>query len=380
MPWKLLPCLFGQLAPDQYLAWVEGSMKLQLYILRQLVIACAFSVGGLLVVALPGVAVSTIHKMPHADFMVLLRLLPLTLQTLVPYVLPMCFLLACVATYGRLAADREWTAIQMSGTRPLQMIMPAAVVACVLALGTFWMVSTQSPQMKERLRSLKVEAVASSVGNLGPGRTHMKLGEVLVEALWHDPDTGLLHDVYVREPEREGRPKRDYHAQTASMRVHDGLLTVEMTDLLSVDPVDGSMGTFEWIGFDYQLEEQGVVPSIDPRYIKSNEIQRRLDAGEVPAGKRDRYRYEIHYRYVLSSAYFLFMLLGVSTGLILRKGTQLGALASSSGYGLLHYLLNIKLAKDLGLGGYFSPEAGAWTPTIIGLLIAMPFMHRALKR
>jgi lipopolysaccharide export LptBFGC system permease protein LptF len=58
----------------------------------------------------------------------------------------------------------------------------------------------------------------------------------------------------------------------------------------------------------------------------------------------------------------------------------LGALASSSGYGLLHYLLNIKLAKDLGLGGYFSPEAGAWTPTIIGLLIAVPFMHRALKR
>lgn len=355
-------------------------MKLQLYILRQLVSACAFSVGGLLVVALPGIAVTTVHKMPHADVMVLLKLLPLTLQTLVPYVLPMCYLLACVATYGRLAADREWTAIQMSGTRPLNMLLPAAAVASVMAVGTFWMVSTQSPQLKERLSELRVQAVASSIGNLGPGRTHMKLGEVLVEALWHDPETGLLHDVYVREPEREGRPKRDYHAQTASMRVNNGLLTVEMTDLLSVDPVDGSMGTFEWIGFDYQLKDQGFVPSVNPRYLQSSELRRRLDAGEVPSMKRDRYRYEIHYRYVLSSAFFLFMLLGVSTGLILRKGTQLGALAASSGYGLLHYLLNINLSKSLGLGGLFSPEAGAWTPTALGLLIALPFMHRALKR
>ncbi|HIF39928.1 MAG TPA: YjgP/YjgQ family permease [Planctomycetes bacterium] len=355
-------------------------MKLQLYILRQLVSACAFSVGGLMVVALPGIAVTTVHKMPHADIMVLLKLLPLTLQTLVPYVLPMCFLLACVATYGRLAADREWTAIQMSGTRPLNMLLPAAAVASVMALGTFWMVSTQSPQMKERLRELRVQAVASSIGNLGPGRTHMKLGEVLVEALWHDPDTGLLHDVYVREPEHQGRPKRDYHAQTASMRVNNGLLTVEMTDLLSVDPEDGSTVMFEWIGFDYQLKDQGYVPSIRPKFLKSGEIRRLLDAGEVPSGMRDRYRFEIHYRYVLSATYFVFMLLGVATGLILRKGTQLGALAVSSGYGLLHYMLNMRLAKDLGIDGILSPVVGAWTPTMLGLLIAVPFVHRALKR
>jgi len=147
-----------------------------------------------------------------------------------------------------------------------------------------------------------------------------------------------------------------------------------------VDPVDGSTETFEWIGFDYQLKSQGVATSVRPRYLSSREIQRRLDDGEVPTGMRKRYRFEIHYRYVLSSAYFLFLLLGVSTGLILRKGTQLGALAVSSGYGLLHYLLNMRLAKDLGMGDVVSPAVGAWTPTLLGLLIALPFIHRALKR
>jgi lipopolysaccharide export LptBFGC system permease protein LptF len=137
---------------------------------------------------------------------------------------------------------------------------------------------------------------------------------------------------------------------------------------------------FEWIGFDYQLKDQGYVPSIRPKFLKSDEIRRLLDAGEVPSGMRDRYRFEIHYRYVLSATYFVFMLLGVATGLILRKGTQLGALAVSSGYGLLHYILNMRLAKDLGVDGILSPVVGAWTPTLLGLLIAVPFVRRALKR
>ncbi len=355
-------------------------MKLQYYILRQLLVACIISVGGLLVVALPGIAVSTVHKLPNADLGVLMRLLPLTLQTLVPYALPMCFLLACVATYGRLAADREWTAIQMTGLRPVGMLVPALGLACVLAVGTFWMVSTQLPQMKDRLRELKVAAVTSSIGNLGPGHTHLKLGNVLVEAVWHDPETGLLHDVYVREPAREGRPKRDYHAQTARLAMTEGMLSVEMTDLLAVDPEGGATEKFEWIGFDYPLEQKGTGASSRPRYLTSSEIRRRLDEHEYPKGMGTRYQFELHYRYVLSAVYFLFLLLGISTGLILRKGTQLGALAVSSGYGMLHYLLNMRLAKELGMGGVLPPALGAWVPTILGLVIAAPFLKRALKR
>ena len=99
-------------------------MKLQLYVLRQLLVSLAFSVGGILFVALPGLAVSTVHRLPGADAVILLRYVPLALQTLAPYVLPICFLLAVVATYGRLAADREWTAIQMAGVRPLGLLMP----------------------------------------------------------------------------------------------------------------------------------------------------------------------------------------------------------------------------------------------------------------
>ena len=59
-------------------------MKLQLYVLRQLLVSLTFSVGGLLFVALPGIAVSTVHRLPGADAVVLLRYIPLVLMTLAP--------------------------------------------------------------------------------------------------------------------------------------------------------------------------------------------------------------------------------------------------------------------------------------------------------
>ena len=82
-------------------------MKIHVYILRQLLVAFLFAVGALLFIAFPGIAVSTVHKMPNVDAALLLRFLPLVLQSLAPYVLPLCFMLSTVAVFGRLAADKE---------------------------------------------------------------------------------------------------------------------------------------------------------------------------------------------------------------------------------------------------------------------------------
>ena len=48
-------------------------MKLQSYIFKQLLVGLAMAVAGILFVALPGIAVSTVHRMPNADGAILLR-------------------------------------------------------------------------------------------------------------------------------------------------------------------------------------------------------------------------------------------------------------------------------------------------------------------
>ena len=113
-------------------------VKIFLYLLRQIVTSLLFGVGAVLVLAVPGIAVSTVHKIPNPDIGLLAGYLPVVFQTLAPYLLPLCFLLAVVATYGRLASDREWTAIQMAGFHPARILMPGLLVAVGLTGLTWW--------------------------------------------------------------------------------------------------------------------------------------------------------------------------------------------------------------------------------------------------
>ena len=83
---------------------------------------------------------------------------------------------------------------------------------------------------------------------------------------------------------------------------------------------------------------------------------------------------------MLAATFLVFLGLGAPTGLILRKGTQLGALAVSSGYALLYYVLNMRLAKDLGTLGSIPPAVAAWATTTLGLVVSLFLMRKAFRR
>ena len=52
-------------------------MRLQLYIVRQLALAFAFAAGGMLFIALPGIAVGAVHKLAGVGTATLLEYLPM---------------------------------------------------------------------------------------------------------------------------------------------------------------------------------------------------------------------------------------------------------------------------------------------------------------
>ena len=112
-------------------------MTLQLYILRQLLVSIAFALAGIALFVLPTTLIQAIHKLEGVDLFVVLRYLPMVLVELVAYLLPMAFLLAVVATYGRLAAERELVAIKMAGIHPARLTLPALAIAVVLSGWTF---------------------------------------------------------------------------------------------------------------------------------------------------------------------------------------------------------------------------------------------------
>jgi len=356
-------------------------LKLQVYVLRQLVVSLAFSVGGMLLVALPGIAVRTAHEIPSAKAHHLAQFVAISLQNLVPYVLPICFLLATVATFGRLAADREWIAIQMAGVRPARLLLPALGVGAALGAFALVLLALVLPGGKARQEELIIEATSAALANLGPAGTSLSFadGKVILEALSFDRETGLMHDVFLRTGDGSNAAG-DYHAEAARITIEDQVLHAELFDLFFVQRSGGELvqAEAEAIVVWQTLERGG--GSRRARYLTTPQIQRALARGSFGEKRVAGYEFEVQYRYALAAAFLVFALLGPATGLLARRGTQLGAMAICSGYALLHHLLQMQVAKDLGTSGVWPPAVAAWSPVGLGAVASLLLLRKALRR
>jgi len=357
-------------------------VRFHVYISRQLLSAFAFAIGALLFVALPGIVVSTVHKLPNVEPTLLLRYLPLVLKGLAPYVMPLCFMLSVVAVYGRLAADREWLAMQMSGFWPMRFFAPAFGLATVLAVGTVWMVSEELPKLRERQTRFLVDAAASVIENLQPGRTSISFGEFYLKAADRDQRTGTFYDAYIRIPPGENFAG-DAFANSVHIRIDGSMLHARLRDYEIFEPRTGEKvngGDLE-IYVDLADRMGGKTRNWDrPRYRTSIEILRALEAGTIPPEDRRQFVYELHRRVAMGVVFYLFLGLGAPTGILLRRGTQLGALAVAAGYGILYYILSMRVGQDLGLSESLPVWVGPWATIVLGGVVAAGLLHRAIRR
>lgn len=117
-----------------------------------------------------------------------------------------------------------------------------------------------------------------------------------------------------------------------------------------------------------------------PAYLTSKDIQAELKQGVDDRQRDTLLRFELQYRMAMASIYLVFLGIGAPTGVILRKGTQLGALAVAIGFGLLYYVLSVELGRDIGRSGKVEPWVGAWFVPIVGSISAWIMMQRSLKR
>lgn len=362
-------------------------MKIHLYILRQLLVAFLFAIAALLFIALPGIAVNTVHKLPNVDAGILLRFLPLILQSLAPYVLPLCFMLSTVAVFGRLAADKEWIAIHMAGIHPLKTLFMPFVLATLLGALTFWMVSNELPQLKKRQKQFMVEATASVIENLQPGKTSLQIGDFMLMAEFRDARTGIFEGVYLRIPEIEdhGDGQWDVFARLVDIRIDGKFLLIEMEDIQVYDPETGDFtqrDKFEsTVNIEDRMNDKDRNQSYTrAKYLVSSDVKERLASGELDPKKEREYRFMLHYRMSMFAIFYLFLGLGAATGLLMRRGTQLGALAVAAGYGIVYYVFSMRLGQQIGLGGTFPPAVGAWAATVLGGGVATVLLKKAMRR
>ncbi len=357
------------------------ALRIQLYVLRQLLLSVAFAIAGLSMIVLPTIAIQAVNKLGAISAATVARYLPLVVAELVPYLLPLAFLLAVVATYGRLAAERELIAIQMAGIHPLRLLLPALVAALPLAFATDHLLGEVSPELKYQQRNLLRAADLSRFQAAMAGRNVLTFGKNVLKS---ESNRGNVRLNVELDMEREGRRVKVVATEARidfEGRGDDAALVVRMKDALILTEeasVSNEAPVITWPLSE--LFPRQPKNRTKATYLTSSEMQTELAGDALAPEARAEFRYEIHRRHALSATYLLFLLLGLPTGIALRSSTQLGAFTGAVGYAFLYYVLAMRLGKVLAATGAVSPLVAAWATNALFLAVGLYLCARTLLR
>jgi len=377
-------------------------VTLERYLLRQIAVGMAFAVAGMAFVAIPGILVQAFHKLAGVGMSAILGFLPLVLVDLIPYLLPIGFLLAVVATFGRMAADNEWTAILMAGVHPLRMLLPAFVFALALSGVLLYLATEVSPRTKFRQRDYTKNSLVRLLRTLSPGRTELKFGDFYLSARARGAlDRNRFEQVFIHVPRRGDEPAQLVYASAAQFTIEQSRMEIELSWPRWIGQGVDVRGGRARIVLDLdQLFEVDSSRRHEWRYQTSRELERRLqrseavlasegaealegrtqEQGYVLAPDLAKVRFELHARRALAAVCPMFLLLGVATGLFLRRGSQLFAFAAAVMYALAYYLLSMRLGKGLVASSAAPQWLAAWGTTLLGTLAGALMCWRALRR
>ncbi|MFT7668839.1 MAG: lipopolysaccharide export LptBFGC system permease protein LptF [Planctomycetota bacterium] len=380
-------------------------MKFYLYILRQLLMGFFFSAAGMVFIAMPGMAVGAVHKLGGAGTLAVLKFVPMMVAVFVPYVLPVALLLALVSTYGRLAAQNEWTAMRMAGVNPYRLLIPAVLLALGAGSGVFALNSQLLPRIKVWQKTAQLRELKGAFRSLSRGKTDLDIRQFHLSSTYRNPEEpDTFYDCFIEFPSQENDELKSFFAEAVRFEFDDD----NMNAILY-----GSRGTFGHsegggdvisfaIDIDTLTENNKKVSLSSSRYQTSFQLRRSLkkldqdeaftsyflsSLGMFPGAAyfeschrtRRRLLYAWHQRIANAATCLMFVLVGVSTGVILRKGTQLSALAVAVGYAMVYWVSSLRLGKQLAQNGAIEAWLGAWGPLALFTLIGVWLTRRAFR-
>ena len=352
-------------------------MTLQLYVFRQLFTAFIFSATGILLIILPSIAVQAIHKLKGIDLGIVVDYLPKVVVSLVPYLLPMAFLLGVVATYGRLAAERELIGIRMAGIHPARLSLPAIVLALFLTGTTDYLLGEVCPEWKYAQRTFLRESQEKLLRSFERGRLEIDTGDFYLKA---DRVEGNVRYGVTFELNHEGE-RHVIDAEKAKLEVQDELLVIQLAgaQVLTENAKFESESPTISIAID-DLFPESRLDRTPAKYNPSSLLRRELIESDPTPARKQELLYQIHSRRALSMTYLLFLLLGIPTGIRLRSSTQLGAFSGAIGYAFIYYILAMRLGKELALSESVPALVAAWATDGLFLVVGAIFFFRTLWR
>jgi LPS export ABC transporter permease LptF/LPS export ABC transporter permease LptG len=297
--------------------------------------------------------------------------------TLLPQALaltiPMSLLIGLLVGLGRLSADREFVVMMACGISPYRLLQPILVFAVVCWGLTSWVMLKAMPDGNQKYREITTEIVMNRAeGEVRP-RTFFEdfpnivlyvrevpsNGQGWVDVLAADTGNPSAPVIYLA---KRGRMVIDRNKRTIDMVLEEG--TRHSTKLEDWD-------YYEVAGFDritVSLNPESVFPRTGPqrgdRELNIEQLRARAVELQMQGMSPHNQVMEIHKKFTIPIACFVFALLGLGLGASNRRDGKLAAFVLGIGVIFAYYIVMYS-AISLTKGFWIPAWLSMWLPNIV---------------
>lgn len=312
---------------------------------------------------------------------ILLNLLPSVLCLTIP----MGFLLGVLIALGRLAADSEIIAMRASGVSLYRLLSPILFAAALAWGATSYLIVDVLPDSNQRVRQLFFKVLTSHAGTevrprvfydrLFPNLMFLVLDTPTDVDYWENVILADLSDP--RSPRltfaNQGRLLIDPEERTVTFYLKDA----ELHQVSHRRPAE----------YQRQLSKEIFLPLPTDTFFPPEDLNVPRGARELSLGQlREKYvetqepvyLTEIHKKFSIPFACFVFGVLGLALGVRNRRDGRSWGFIVSLAVIFIYYIL-IDIGENMAISGRLSPFLGMWAPNIILGTGALALLVRAAR-
>jgi LPS export ABC transporter permease LptG/LPS export ABC transporter permease LptF len=302
----------------------------------------------------------------------LLRLMVTLLPSALALTIPMALLIGILVAFGRLSADREVVVMMACGISPYRLLRPLALLAFVAWAASSWVLLKAMPDANQSFRELTMQIVADRAeGEVRP-RVFFEDFPNMVLYVREVPPGGGWQDVLAADTKnpsqpiiylaRKGRMLVDRQARTIQMVLQNGARHTTRLD----DPSAYEVLKFEQMVVS--LDPESVFPRTGPargdRELSVAELRQRVRDLEAAGVSTHNPIMEIHKKFSIPVACFVFALLGLALGASNRKDGKLASFVLGIGVIFVYYV--VMFSAQAMTKGYIIPAwLSMWLPNIV---------------
>lgn len=303
----------------------------------------------------------------------ILQLMATLLPQALALTIPMSLLIGLLVGLGRLSADREVVVMMACGISPYRLLQPVLVFSVVCWGLSSWVMLKAMPDGNQRFRELTQEIVM----NRAEGEVRPRVffedfpnlvlyvhevpldGKGWLDVMAADTSNASTPVIYLA---KRGRMVIDRQAQTIHMVLEDGARHTTKLE----DPTAYEVAQFD--STIIALDPSSVFPRTGPQRgeREMNVEDLAALAAELRANGTSPHRpiMEIHKKFSLPIACFVFALLGVALGASHRKDGKIASFVLGIGV-IFGYYVILYTAEALTKGFWLPPWLAMWIPNII---------------